>query len=174
MQYLLAARKSFTRTWNIRLQATSGEQEDLSDFLNDQRYDVHYWSLEPQLTWRPLQQLEFDLIARYKQKENKLWQEQKEEAKINELGLGFLVSKQLSTSIRGQVRLVQIDYTGSTNTAVSYAMLEALKPGSNWTWNMQLQQRIMRGLMLNIVYDGRHSENSNVVHTGRMMLRALF
>ena len=174
VQYLLAARKSFTRTWNIRLQGTAGEQKDLSDFLKNQRYDVHYWSLEPQLTWRPLQQLEFDLITKLKRKENKLWQEEKEEANIDEIGIGFLLSKQLTTSIRGQVRLVQIEYTGSTNTPVSYAMLEALKPGDNWTWNLQLQQRVMRGLMLNIVYDGRHSENSNIVHTGRMMLRALF
>jgi hypothetical protein len=174
VQYHLTARRSFTRTWNIELQTNLGEQEDLSDFLKDQRYDVHFWGVAPKLTWRPLQQLEFDLSGRLNQKENRLWQEEQEEAKIQEAALGFLVSRQLTTSIRGQMRLVQIDYAGSTNTPVSYALLEALRPGNNWTWNLQLQQRVMKGLMLNIVYDGRQSENTVMVHTGRMMLRAMF
>ncbi len=172
--YYLIARKSFTRTWNLRLQGGTGVQKDLSDFLAEQRYIVQSWSLEPQLTWRPLQQLEFDVSGKYKQKDNKFQAEQQENSSIKEVGMGFLVSRQLTTSIRGQVRLTEIDFEGNTNTPVSYALLEALKPGSNWTWNLQLQQRVMKGLMLNVVYDGRQSENAIVVHTGRMMLRALF
>lgn len=172
--YYLIARKSFTRTWNLRLQGRTGAQKDLSDFLGDQRYHVQAWSLEPQLTWRPLQQLEFDVSGRYKHKENLYVQEQTETSQLKEIGLGFLVSRQLTTSIRGQLRLIEIDFTGNTNTPVSYALLEALKPGSNWTWNLQMQQRVMKGLMLNVIYDGRQSEDTIVVHTGRMMLRALF
>jgi hypothetical protein len=32
----------------------------------------------------------------------------------------------------------------------------------------------MRGLQVNMLYDGRQSEGAPMVHTGRMMLRALF
>ncbi|EMR03022.1 cell surface protein SprA [Cesiribacter andamanensis AMV16] len=172
--YHLAGRRSFTRSWNLRLQLSQGEQKDVSDFLGEQRFRVQYWGAEPQITWRPLQQLEFDLSGRYRHKENRLWKQSGEEALVKELGLGFLVSRQLTTSLRGQVKLVEIDFVGSANTPVGYALLEALRPGSNWTWNLQLQQRIMRGLQLNMLYDGRQSEGAPMVHTGRMMLRALF
>jgi hypothetical protein len=172
--YTLAARRSFTRTWNLRLQLSQGEQKDVSDFLGEQRFRVQYWGLEPQVTWRPLQQLEFDLSSRYRQKDNEYWKHSQEQARLKELALGFLVSRQLSTSLRGQLKLVEIEFEGNANTPVGYALLEALRPGSNWTWNLNLQQRIMRGLQVNMLYDGRQSEGAPMVHTGRMMLRALF
>jgi hypothetical protein len=53
-------------------------------------------------------------------------------------------------------------------------MLEALLPGSNWTWNLNWQQKLFNGLQLTVSYDGRKSESQRTVHLARMQVSALF
>jgi uncharacterized protein (DUF2237 family) len=53
-------------------------------------------------------------------------------------------------------------------------MLEALKPGDNYTWTVNWQEKLTSGLQLTFSYEGRKSELINAVHLGRMQLSALF
>jgi hypothetical protein len=53
-------------------------------------------------------------------------------------------------------------------------MLEALRPGLNWTWSFNLQQKLANGLQIGINYEGRKSEMQRLIHVGRMQVSALF
>ena len=59
-------------------------------------------------------------------------------------------------------------------SVVGLEVLQALRPGSNFTWNLNLEQRLTNGLNITVAYDGRKSSNLNVVHTGRMQVAVLF
>jgi hypothetical protein len=72
------------------------------------------------------------------------------------------------------VKYSSIDFVGNSNTPVAYEMLEALQPGSNMVWNFTLQKKILQGLQLSMVYEGRKSEERAAVHIGRMQVSALF
>ncbi|MFT5673342.1 MAG: hypothetical protein ACI9JT_001989, partial [Polaribacter sp.] len=61
-----------------------------------------------------------------------------------------------------------------TNTPVAYQMLEGLQAGKNYTWNLLLNRKLNSFLNLNLNYLGRKSENSKIIHTGNIQLRALF
>ena len=57
---------------------------------------------------------------------------------------------------------------------MGYELLNALKPGDNLTWSFNVQQKLMNGLQLNAIYEGRKSGDISVIHTGRMQVTALF
>jgi hypothetical protein len=77
-------------------------------------------------------------------------------------------------SLQGGVKMVKIEYDGSQNSALGFEMLEALKPGINYTWNVGYQRSVSKNLQISIQYNGRKSENSKMIHSGGMEVRAFF
>jgi hypothetical protein len=53
-------------------------------------------------------------------------------------------------------------------------MLEGLQAGTNYTWNLLFNRKLNSFLNLNLNYLGRKSENSKIIHTGNIQLRAVF
>jgi hypothetical protein len=53
-------------------------------------------------------------------------------------------------------------------------MLEALRPGNNYTWVINWQEKLSNGLQLSFSYEGRKSEATPIIHLGRMQVSALF
>jgi hypothetical protein len=53
-------------------------------------------------------------------------------------------------------------------------MLEGLKAGKNLIWNLSYNHRLSKVFQLNIGYNGRSSEQSNIIHNGTMQIVANF
>jgi hypothetical protein len=53
-------------------------------------------------------------------------------------------------------------------------MLEGLQAGKNSTWRLLVQKNLTQYLDLNVNYQGRKSDNSQIIHTGNVQLRAFF
>ncbi|HEY4649962.1 MAG TPA: hypothetical protein VIG72_01045, partial [Pontibacter sp.] len=68
----------------------------------------------------------------------------------------------------------KIGFTGEENSFVGYEILNALRPGNNLTWSLNLQQRLSNGLNITLNYDGRKANGINAVHTGRTQVSVLF
>jgi len=49
-----------------------------------------------------------------------------------------------------------------------------LKPGNNWTWSLNWQQRLANGLQVTINYEARKPGEDKIIHIGRMQVAALF
>jgi hypothetical protein len=77
-------------------------------------------------------------------------------------------------SLNGSLKYVYFDFNGNALSAVGYEMLEGLRPGTNWTWNLSFQKIIGKNLQLSLNYSGRMMEGQPAVHTGGMELRAYF
>ena len=69
---------------------------------------------------------------------------------------------------------IKIEFDGKENSALGYELLNALKPGNNMKWTFVIQQKLMDGLQLNAIYEGRKSGDIPVIHTGRVQVTALF
>ena len=72
-------------------------------------------------------------------------------------------------------RYTQVAFTGPKPTSlVALEILNALRPGSNFTWTLNMEQRLSNGLNITVAYDGRKANGQNAVHTGRMQVAVLF
>ena len=90
------------------------------------------------------------------------------------MGSTFKYNQAEKGSLQGGFKTVKINYNGSQNSALGFEMLEALRPGINYTWNIGYQRSISKNLQLSIQYNGRKSENTRTIHSGGMEVRAFF
>jgi opacity protein-like surface antigen len=97
-----------------------------------------------------------------------------ERSSILEIGTTFKYNQQDKGSLQGGIKMVRINYNGNQNSALGFEMLEALKPGINFTWNVGYQRSVSKNLQLNLQYNGRKSENNRMIHSGGMEIRAFF
>ena len=77
-------------------------------------------------------------------------------------------------SFRAGFNYINNQFTITENASLSYEMLEGLQQGEDMTWELTYQQNISKHMQLSINYNGRKSEESPVIHTGRVQLRASF
>jgi hypothetical protein len=52
-------------------------------------------------------------------------------------------------------------------------MLDALLPGKNYLWMIDLTKRFINNLELNFQYEGRKPGSTRTIHTGRVSLNVL-
>ena len=151
----------------------AGVKRTLSDFLSGRNYVINYQSVLPELQWQPSTKLRLGLKGRYTQKNN----DQDfggERSEIKDLGVELKSSDPGKGLIQMEFHWVNIQYAGSTNSALSYEMLEALQVGNNLTWTASLQRTLGKNLQLNLNYNGRTSAESPTIHTGGIQVRAFF
>ena len=78
-------------------------------------------------------------------------------------------------TITAATRYTRVQFAGTDpNSVVAIEILNALRPGSNFTWALNVEQRLSNGLNITLAYDGRKSSGLNTVHTGRMQVAVLF
>jgi len=97
-----------------------------------------------------------------------------ERADVHETGWDFKLSLVGKSTLIADFRFVQISYNGEKSSTKTYEILEGLKQGKNYLWNLRFDQKLARNIQLTLQYEGRKSGDSKVVNTGRAQIRALF
>ncbi|MEC7752399.1 MAG: hypothetical protein VYB44_00095 [Bacteroidota bacterium] len=159
---------------NIDVNYVDGIRLSRSNVLTQRNYRVEFTSINPSLTIQPSRNFRLTGSYNYKSKQNVLTEASAESAFLTEFGLNTRYSKAVKTSITASFKYIDIDFEGVETSPVGYELLEALRPGSNLTWNLNWQQRLSNGLQLLVRYDGRKSGDNQTVHLGRIQVTALF
>lgn len=173
-QLSLGYRYNIGREWGFKLRFEQGRQANLSDYLQDQQFSIFSRELRPEISWMPTMNFQLSAASSFKEKENHLNPEQAKAARLADISLDSRYSRLGNSVMSASIRQVHIAFDGQENAPAAYNILEALRPGTNWVWNLNMQQRLLNGLQLTISYEGRKSEEQQVVHLGRMMMQALF
>lgn len=167
----LNIKKEFTLIWDL----STGRKENQSDFLEDRNFDISIKSVDPQFVWQPKNTFRVTSVFSYKRKQNRLSAEGLDEfSEIKSLNLAMRWNKATKNSIDASFRYINIAFSGEENTPAGYELLEALRPGNNFTWRFDYRQKLSNGLQINFGYEGRKSNDQRVIQIGRMQVTALF
>ena len=60
-------------------------------------------------------------------------------------------------SFSAKTNFIVVSYNDEENNPVAYEMLEGLKPGKNYTWNISYNRTLASNIQLTLSYDGRQS-----------------
>ncbi len=165
--------------WNIKKVITieakgqQGTKDSQADYTSGRNYSLNYFFVQPSLIYQPTTTFRISLDGRYVEKQNAL-QYGGELGILREIGSTFKYNQAEKGSLQGSLKMINIRYNGNQNSALGFEILEALKPGINYTWNLGYQRSVSKNLQLSIQYNGRQSKNSRTIHSGGMELRAFF
>lgn len=163
-------RVNFNRNYGAVVQLINGKRAYYSQILTTRNYTYLFYSAEPQLQFTSSNNnIGAALIGKYyKATADTLTSENLE------AGFEIRLSKAAKGSFTGNFRLVNIAFNGDAASPLGYELMKGLLPGKNYTWTIVYQQRISGNIQMDVSYDGRKSENSTIIHIGRVMVRYLF
>ena len=169
----LSLRANLMKQFTIESKGQIGTKASEADYTTGRNYNLTYYFIQPSFIYQPSTTFRISLDARYANKQNGV-EYGNERAQIYDLGSQLKWNQSEKSSLQAGVKWIQIGYDGDENSALGFEILEALKPGTNYTWNAAFQRSIGENLQLSIQYNGRKSENNRTIHAGGMELRALF
>lgn len=169
----ISVRWNIIKTFSFEMKAQSGSKLSSADYTIGRNYNYNYQLIQPSFSFQPSTNFRITLDGRLANKHNELALGG-EKCVIKEIGSSAKYNQTDKGSLQGEFKMIGMNYTGNTNSAVGFELLESLKPGVNYTWNFGYQRNISKNLQMSIQYLGRKSENSRVIHSGGMEVRAFF
>lgn len=169
----ISSRLNLARVLSINNRYQIGQKLSEADYVVGRNYDIRYYFLEPSISYQPNTKFRISLISKYTEKTNSfLYGSQK--ALLREIGTELKLNRAQKGSLQASFKTIQINYNDDPNTALGFEMLDALKPGINYTWNFGYQRSLSSNLQISIQYNGRKSELNRTIHSGGMEVRAFF
>ena len=171
--------QEFSLRWNIRptfsieVKSQLGFKESYADYTLGRNYNYDYKTAQPSLIYQPSTNFRMSLDGRISEKENKEVFGG-ERCSIIEIGSSLKFNQTEKGSFQAEFKMLNMKFDGNSNSAVGFELLESLKPGKNYTWNINYQRNVSKNLQLSIQYLGRKSENSRLIQSGTMEVRAFF
>ena len=143
-----------------------------SEAFGDRNLDIIIYRVRPEISVRPSQNMRVILKYNYQDKRQKILTN--DVAKLHELTSEFTHRKANQYSFDVSISYVSINFTGRANSPIEYDMLEGLKNGRNYLWNVVYTKRIAKNIDLTINYEGRKTGISPVVNVARAQVKATF
>ena len=168
----LEAQHKLNQFWLFDLTANSSEDAVNTENFTNQNYRIKIHELAPKFTFEYSNDHRFSFFYNYKNKENTI--ANLETLQQQKLGTSYFYKSKKNSLLRAEFNLFFNDFTGNGNSPVAYQMLEGLQAGKNYTWSVVYQQKINSFINVNVNYLARKSENSPIIHTGSVQLRADF
>lgn len=170
------SRFNISRSLLLELTAKKGNSRLITPNFDNKNYNIESVGIEPRISFVHGTTFRVSLGYRFDDKKNT---DSVQKASIHSITSEAKYNVLSSTSVTGRFTYSRIKYVDpanadAANTAVSYIMLDALLPGKNFLWTLDLTRRLTSYLELNFQYEGRRSGTSNTVHIGRASLRAIF
>jgi len=169
----IKSRWNITRIYTLALLTANGQKSNVSEFFNNRNFDIELIEVEPKFTYQPNAKFRISVFYNYQEKKNNdLFGG--EELTAQKGGTEFRYNVASKGSFRAGFNYINNQFTITENASLSYEMLEGLQQGANMTWELTYQQNISKHMQLSINYNGRKSEESPVIHTGGVQVRAFF
>ena len=168
----IKGRCNITRQFGIELVQKLGNNALATPSFANRNYNIQSVVSEPGFTYTRGTTLRFVTGYQYNHKQNSPLNGG-ETSTNNSFTVESKYNAANSISLNGKFTYSKIDYTGAVNSTVSYIMLDALLPGKNYLWNIDLVKRLGNNLELSFQYEGRKPGSTRTIHTGRASLRAL-
>ncbi len=178
-------RRTLAASFTGRLTGARDIREATSTYLPTRNYRLLIYTIQPEISYQPTPSLRLTGTYLHTQKQNTFdaplptlptpTPAETSPGIFDELGIETRLSQVNKRTITAATRYTRVKFDGrDPNSVVAIEILNALRPGSNFTWNLNVEQRLSNGLNITIAYDGRKASNLNTVHTGRMQVAVLF
>ena len=143
-----------------------------SNFFSQRNFHIKYWNVSPEINWRPT--ANWRIISSYQYDTRQQQLSGMETANSHDITFESTYRRASKSSYNLSFSLVNVEYNGAANSTIEYDLLDGLKDGKNYLWNLNITRRMAKNVDLNISYDGRKTGISPIVHVARAQVKATF
>jgi hypothetical protein len=163
-------RRNLGTKWVMEANYVFGSRLLAADYAKARNFSILQSSPGGQLSWQPTIRMRWQLSYKYTTQRDTLGKESRSTGQ--DAGLELRMNWASKGMLQGRIHLIKLTYSPSGDpqsliTPIAYEMLQGLRPGTNYTWNLTWNQRMQGNLQLQLQYDGRTGENQKPVHIGR-------
>jgi hypothetical protein len=166
-------RWNMTRAWSLNSINIYGIKQAESGFFSTRNYKIESYDLEQKLSYQPNTAFRISVLYKHNKKQN-IIVEGFQKAELNDIGLELKYNQVEKGSLTGKADFINITYNDLENTPLAYEMLNALKIGYNYTWELSYQRNLTNNIQISINYNGRKSPDSRIINIGGAQVRAFF
>ena len=171
-EYFLRTRFNLKNNTDIFLHVEKSNKSYQSEAFADRNLDIDILRLRPEISIRPSQNMRVVTKYSYQKKNQQIIT--KDNATLHEVTAEYTYRKANLYSLDMSLSYVNINFSGIANSPIEYDMLEGLKNGRNYLWNILYTKRIAKNIDLTINYEGRKTGISPTVNVGRAQVKATF
>ncbi len=171
----LLLRRTLAQSFTGRLTGTRDIREAQSTYLTTRNFRLLIYTVQPEISYQPTPA--FRLTGTYLRtsKQNTYAGDPlNTRSTFDDFGLELRLSQVSKRTITSAIHATRVSFVGEQASVVGLEVLNALRPGDNYTWNLNIEQRLSNGLNITLAYDGRKASGLNIVNTGRMQVAVLF
>jgi hypothetical protein len=148
-------------------------RSNASEAFDSRNFELDIYKAGEKLSYQPGTSYRISLLYNITEKTNSTG-DSGERSLTQQGGVEFRYSTVKRGLLTAAFNLVHIEFNQPENTPLAYEMLEGLKAGVNYTWNLSIQKNVSSALQLSFNYEGRKSEGIKTIHTGGVQARAFF
>jgi hypothetical protein len=168
----LLLRRTLAQSFTGRLTVARDIREAQTTYSDARNFRLLIYTAQPEISYQPSPALRFTGSLLHTSKANQLSTEAR--GSFDDLGFETRVSQVSKRTLTAAMHVTRVTFAGDISSVVGLEILQALRAGTNYTWNLNLEQRLANGLNINVAYDGRKASQLGIVHTGRMQVAVLF
>lgn len=180
-EWTLHGRLNLGRQWSAETDVARSKKTSDNEAFDSRNFIINGWKAGPKLTWLPNRTFRIIFNLNWQNSRNTLAGMEKAdqtnwntELTWNPPGRANAQGFRAATSLRAKGTFADIRFTGESNTAVAFTMLEGLQDGKNFLWSLNLDRQFSKILQLSLNYEGRKTGTNRVVHVARAQVRAVF
>ncbi|MEO6167888.1 MAG: hypothetical protein ABIO46_12640 [Chitinophagales bacterium] len=167
-------RWNITRKFSTILKVNQNQKGYSTAYFPQNNYLLNGYFITPQFSYQPSNVFRMTVSYSYSNSKNTISDGAGEKALNNKLTLDVKYNVVAKSVINAGVVYANVNYTGTNNTPVQYAMLEGLQSGQNYLLNVSFDRKLSNFIEMSLSYEGRKTGNATVVNTGRAQVRAIF
>lgn len=172
-EYSTRLRLSPKKRIDLILSATSSINLNQSELFEDRNFDIQSISLSPELSIRPTDNLR--LSIQYERIDKQQQIRDAESILSNDFTAELTLRQAKKYNINTSISYIEVRFNGDQqNTPIAFELLNGLKAGKNYLWNIGFTKRLANNVDFIANYEGRKTGISPMIHTARAQVKATF
>ena len=143
-----------------------------SENFQDKNYDIKDNNIHPKLTYFSGENNRINFKYKLSNISNSIGNE--ESLKQQNFGISLFLNQKEKRGFISEFNYYKNEFSGDTNSVISYVMMNGLQKGENYTWSFKFQRKLSKLLDINFIYLGRKSNTVRTIHNGSIQLKAIF
>ena len=156
----------------FEIMGNKNKKSSWSENYEDKNFKLDEYTISPKLTYLTAENNRIDFKYKTFSSTNSIGNN--ESLKQQNFGISLFLNEKERRGLVSEFNYYKNQFKGSSNSVISYVMMNGLQDGENYTWSFRLQRKLSKLLDINFVYLGRKGENNRTIHNGSVQLKAIF